>query len=71
MIFSKKLILNTSTLLFEIIHIFIVEDLCHQGTHCMNGGTCVYHQSMEFKCLCPDGFHGENCEGETKKFIII
>ncbi|XP_066931947.1 fibropellin-1-like isoform X2 [Clytia hemisphaerica] len=39
-----------------------VEDLCHQGTHCMNGATCVYRESSEFKCLCADGFHGDSCE---------
>ncbi|XP_038052649.1 protein crumbs-like isoform X2 [Patiria miniata] len=31
------------------------------GNHaCMNGGTCV-EEDQSFRCVCPDGFKGENC----------
>uniref|UniRef100_A0A3B3TT28 Delta-like 2 homolog (Drosophila) n=1 Tax=Poecilia latipinna TaxID=48699 RepID=A0A3B3TT28_9TELE len=28
---------------------------------CLNGATCLMEDSGDFRCLCPDGFHGPTC----------
>lgn len=33
---------------------------------CKNGGSC-----MEGKCVCPEGYFGENCEGIFCLYIVL
>lgn len=42
---------------------------------CLNGGTCINQEPrLRYRCLCPDGFWGENCEliqeGQTLKLSM-
>jgi hypothetical protein len=42
---------------------------------CLNGGTCVnLDPHLRYRCTCPDGFWGENCEliqeGQTLKLSM-
>lgn len=42
---------------------------------CLNGGTCVNQEPrLRYRCYCPDGFWGENCEliqeGQTLKLSM-
>merc|ERR1712029_692184 len=41
----------------------ILEDQCSNGAYikCQNGGRCI-HKSGDYKCLCSQGFTGQNCE---------
>lgn len=30
---------------------------------CLNGGKCINQEpKLRYRCICPDGFWGENCE---------
>ncbi|XP_048509175.1 neural-cadherin isoform X2 [Athalia rosae] len=42
---------------------------------CLNGGSCINENpSLRYRCVCPDGFWGENCElvqeGQTLKLSM-
>uniref|UniRef100_A0A8C9FHM5 Jagged canonical Notch ligand 2 n=1 Tax=Pavo cristatus TaxID=9049 RepID=A0A8C9FHM5_PAVCR len=40
------------------------KDLNYCGNHhpCLNGGTCMNTEPDEYRCACPDGYSGKNCE---------
>ncbi|KAG9344704.1 hypothetical protein JZ751_010390 [Albula glossodonta] len=40
------------------------KDLNYCGTHhpCVNGGTCLNTEPDEYRCSCPEGYAGKNCE---------
>lgn len=40
-------------------------NVCSQQQPCQNGATCVMQDSGDFTCLCPQGFHGNNCQQRT------
>lgn len=40
-------------------------NVCSQQQPCQNGATCVIQDSGDFTCLCPQGFHGNNCQQRT------
>ena len=35
---------------------------------CMNGATCIDDESS-YKCICPNGFTGEDCERSKLHFV--
>lgn len=42
---------------------------------CLNGGTCINQEPrLRYRCICPDGYWGENCEliqeGQVLKFSM-
>lgn len=42
---------------------------------CLNGGTCINQEPrLRYRCICPDGYWGENCEliqeGQTLKLSM-
>lgn len=42
---------------------------------CLNGATCInLEPRLRYRCICPDGFWGENCEliqeGQTLKLSM-
>ncbi|KAF7642793.1 hypothetical protein LDENG_00250580, partial [Lucifuga dentata] len=39
--------------------------VCWKQQPCQNGATCVMEDSGEYSCLCPEGFHGRNCQLKT------
>ncbi|XP_067367399.1 protein delta homolog 2 isoform X2 [Channa argus] len=39
--------------------------VCLEEQPCQNGATCVMEDSGEYTCLCPEGFHGRNCQLKT------
>lgn len=47
--------------------VFDVSDLsvCSEQQPCQNGATCVMEDSGEYTCLCPEGFHGRDCQLKT------
>ena len=44
--------------------VFLCLDLNYCGTHepCLNGGTCENVAPDKYRCTCPEGFSGVNCE---------
>lgn len=42
-------------------------DLNYCGSHhpCVNGGTCINAEPDQYRCACPDGYSGKNCERGT------
>uniref|UniRef100_A0A8C8VF98 Delta like non-canonical Notch ligand 2 n=1 Tax=Pelusios castaneus TaxID=367368 RepID=A0A8C8VF98_9SAUR len=39
--------------------------ICEREPPCQNGAECVYKGDGEYSCLCPEGFHGKDCERKT------
>ncbi|XP_056252051.1 protein delta homolog 2 [Seriola aureovittata] len=39
--------------------------VCSEQQPCHNGATCVMEDSGEYTCLCPEGFHGRDCQLKT------
>nr|XP_046258978.1 protein delta homolog 2 isoform X2 [Scatophagus argus] len=39
--------------------------VCSQRPPCQNGATCVMEDSGEYTCVCPEGFHGRDCQLKT------
>ncbi|GLD56016.1 protein delta homolog 2 [Lates japonicus] len=39
--------------------------VCSEQQPCQNGATCVMEDSGEYTCLCPEGFHGRDCQLKT------
>ncbi|XP_071335878.1 protein delta homolog 2 isoform X2 [Trachinotus anak] len=39
--------------------------VCSEQQPCQNGATCVMEDSGEYTCLCPEGFHGRDCQLRT------
>ncbi|XP_040906577.1 protein delta homolog 2 [Toxotes jaculatrix] len=39
--------------------------VCSEQQPCQNGASCVMEDSGEYTCLCPEGFHGRNCQLKT------
>ena len=44
--------------------VFDLSDLsvCSEQQPCQHGATCVMEDSGDYTCLCPEGFHGRNCQ---------
>ena len=42
---------------------FVEIDYCYDSP-CVNNGTC-YNDLDNYTCVCPMGFTGQNCEGES------
>ncbi|XP_038617138.1 protein delta homolog 2 isoform X2 [Tachyglossus aculeatus] len=38
------------------------EHVCAERPPCQNGAQCVYQGDGGYRCLCPPGFHGHDCE---------
>ncbi|XP_028903316.1 protein delta homolog 2 [Ornithorhynchus anatinus] len=38
------------------------EHICTERPPCQNGAQCVYEGDGGYRCLCPPGFHGHDCE---------
>uniref|UniRef100_A0A3Q3W7C4 EGF-like domain-containing protein n=1 Tax=Mola mola TaxID=94237 RepID=A0A3Q3W7C4_MOLML len=36
--------------------------VCSEQQPCQHGATCVMEDSGDYACLCPEGFHGRNCQ---------
>ncbi|NXP37310.1 DLK2 protein, partial [Leiothrix lutea] len=54
--------------LFSLIHnVFFPSDIhiCEHQSPCQNGAQCIYDRDGEYSCLCPEGFHGKDCEMKT------
>ncbi|CAK6981212.1 protein delta homolog 2 isoform X5 [Scomber scombrus] len=39
--------------------------VCSEQRPCRNGATCVMEDSGDYTCLCPEGFHGRDCQLKT------
>lgn len=48
-------------------HCFFPSDIhiCEHQSPCQNGARCIYDRDGEYSCLCPEGFHGKDCEMKT------
>ena len=64
--------LSTNTPPSDIIFVFdFFLDPCTSNP-CQNNGTCFRSQSSErFVCMCPVGFYGDRCVGESFPFTNL
>lgn len=53
------------TLISHSLHLFFPPSdvhICEHQSPCQNGAQCIYDRDGDYSCLCPEGFHGKDCE---------
>ena len=72
---SPHLLCDQPIVIFSFLLVYepppLPVDPCHPNP-CQNGGSCHATDEHNYKCVCPTGFEGFNCQGmELLKILII